>query len=74
MFEAFSVLSRDAEMDQASHHACHSAFADLDLDLTRLHPVNQGGLCLGEELEGSGEETGCERRRIGEEKVEKMKR
>lgn len=55
MFEAFSVLSRHAVLDEATQQACHQAFAALDVDVTRLQPVRQDGLCLLEGLEGSGE-------------------
>lgn len=55
MFEAFSILSRSAEIDDASLAACHLAFTAMELDLTRLVPVQQAGDCLEVQLEGSGE-------------------
>ena len=58
MFEAFSILSRTAEVDDASLAACHQAFDELELDLTRLEPVQQTQDCLGVAIEGSG---GCKR-------------
>lgn len=55
MFEAFSILSRSAEIDDASLAACHRAFNAMELDLTRLEPVEQDGDCLDLQLDGSGD-------------------
>ncbi|MPC89004.1 Crustacyanin-A2 subunit [Portunus trituberculatus] len=55
MFEVFSVLSRGPEIDNAYLAECHRAFDALELDLTRLEPVQQTGVCNAVDLEGSGE-------------------
>lgn len=55
MFEVFSVLSRGPEINDADLATCHRAFDALELDITRLAPVQQTGECDAEDIQGSGE-------------------